>query len=230
MIFMATACPACPRRHAGGCPASAIQELSALAPFYQPPWATRNAKVPKTDRYEVLTWIFTCSLHLFYLTFLEPSRFKMCWLDQHLIPSRIFSNILVHVNWKTHGDYGWLKFGLSITADLSCPPRWGKKQLCLTKAFTFAGKNRWNCTKKDPWYSAHQVSVCSIDVNDQCRECHHQSSTSMVCRWYQDCTKYIHVWTLSWLGATYFLQIIEPHWFVLRNFVTLHPKLFHDTM
>lgn len=206
-----------PRRHAGGCPAT-LGNKKCQSP--------KNRSIRRLDfRHRFLHvpyMFFTNNISAFW----NPSRFKMCWLDQHLIQSCFLSNILVHVNWKTHGDYGlWLKFGLSITADLSCPPRWGKKQLCLTKAFTFAGKNRWNCTKKDPWYSAHQVSVCSIDVNDQCRECHHQSSTSMVYRWYQDCTKDIHVWTLSWLCATYF-----SHWFVLRNFVTLHPKLFHDTM
>lgn len=113
-------------------------------------------EMPKSQKQIDTTFRHRC-LHVPYMfftnnisAFWNPSRFKMCWLDQHLIQSCFLSNILVHVNWKTHGDYGlWLKFGLSITADLSCPPRWGKKQLCLTKAFTFAGKNRWNCTKKD---------------------------------------------------------------------------------
>ncbi len=85
------------------------------------------------------------------------------------------------------------------------------------------------CIKtRDPWYSAHRVSVCSSGAKDQCRECHHhQSSTSMVCRWYQ-----VSTCLNTFLALCY--VFLANHWAPLvcffRNFVTLHLKLFHDTM
>lgn len=107
MIFMATARPACPEKTCRGLSCQCHPRTVSTGAILPATLGNKKCQSPKNRSIRRLDFRHRC-LHVPYLFFTSnispfwnPSRFKMCWLDEHLIQSCFLSNILVHVNWKT---------------------------------------------------------------------------------------------------------------------------------